>query len=138
MRQFEVLDISGDVGIRAFGTSKEELFIHALRGMYSLISDPGSVREKRSLEITLERGSVEDLLVSWLNEMVFHFDTSGFIAKNIELIDFSETKIRAVLSGEDFDPRRHESRLLVKAATYHKLRIEKVRGRWEADIIFDI
>lgn len=138
MRQFEVLDISGDVGIRAFGTSKEELFIHALRGMYSLISDPGSVREKRSLEITLERGSVEDLLVSWLNEMVFHFDTSGFIAKNIELIDFSETKIRAVLSGEDFDPRRHESRLLIKAATYHKLRIEKVRGRWEADIIFDI
>ncbi len=138
MRQFEVLDISGDVGIRAFGTSKEELFIHALRGMYSLITDPGSVREKRSLEITLERGSVEDLLVSWLNEMVFHFDTSGFIAKNIELIDFSETKIRAVLSGEDFDPRRHESRLLIKAATYHKLRIEKVRGRWEADIIFDI
>jgi SHS2 domain-containing protein len=138
MRQFEVLDISGDVGIRAFGTSKEELFIHALCGMYSLITDPGSVREKRSLEITLERGSVEDLLVSWLNEMVFHFDTSGFIGTNIELIDFSEKKIRAVLSGEDFDPGRHEGRLLIKAATYHKLRIEKVRGIWEADIIFDI
>lgn len=138
MRQFEVLDISGDVGIRAFGISKEELFIHALRGMYSLITDLASVREKRSLEITLERGSVEDLLVSWLNEMVFHFDTSGFIGTTTELIDFSENKIHAVLSGEDFDPRRHEGKLLIKAATYHKLRIENVRGIWEADIIFDI
>ena len=93
MRQFEILDISGDVGIRAFGTRMEELFIHALRGIYSLITDLALIREKRSVEITLERESVEELLVSWLNEMVFHLDASGFSGKNIELIDFSEHKI---------------------------------------------
>ena len=138
MNQFEVLDISGDVGIRAFGASKKELFVHALRGMYSLITDLGTVREQRSVEISLECSSVEDLLIAWLNEMVFLFDTTGFIGTNIELLDFSDNKIRAVLSGEDFDPGRHEGKLLIKAATYHKLRIEKVHGIWEADIVFDI
>ena len=138
MKQFEVLDISGDVGIRAFGTSKKELFIHALRGMYSLITDLGSFREQRSLEVSLESDSVEDLLIAWLNEMVFLFDTTGFIGRQIELIDFSEHRIHAVLSGEDFDPGRHEGKLLIKAATYHKLRLERVHGVWEADIVFDI
>jgi SHS2 domain-containing protein len=45
---------------------------------------------------------------------------------------------KAVLSGEEFDPERHESRLLIKAATYHQLRIEKVNDVWEIDVIFDI
>ncbi|MCX5719343.1 MAG: archease, partial [Nitrospirae bacterium] len=40
--------------------------------------------------------------------------------------------------GEDFDPERHESKLLIKAATYHKLRIENVGNMWEVDVIFDI
>jgi len=27
---------------------------------------------------------------------------------------------------------------LIKAATYHKLKIERKEGLWEADVIFDI
>ncbi|MBM4129219.1 MAG: archease, partial [Nitrospira sp.] len=37
-----------------------------------------------------------------------------------------------------FDPERHERKLLVKAATYHMLRIERTDDVWEIDVIFDI
>jgi len=47
-------------------------------------------------------------------------------------------KLKASISGEDFDPKRHENKLLIKAATYHKLRIEKIDDTWEIDVIFDI
>lgn len=47
-------------------------------------------------------------------------------------------KLKAAVSGEEFDTERHERKLLIKAATYHKLKIERINGMWEVDVIFDI
>ncbi len=138
MRPFKILDISGDVGLTAYGNTKEEAFINAATGMYSLITDPGSVLEKKVVLISVENQSPDGLLISWLNELVFHFDAYGFIGKKIGVEHFSDNKITAKISGEEFDPERHEGNLLIKAATYHKLRIEEKNGQWEIDIIFDI
>lgn len=136
--QFEVLDISGDVGIRAFGRSLEELFINAASGMYNLITDTEAVEGRKNIDVEVESHSLEGLLVSWLNELIFQLDTYGFIGKEIVIKEFSERGLKASLSGEEFDETRHEKRLLVKAATYHQLRIEKTGEDWKAEIIFDI
>ena len=138
MEKFEILDIAGDIGLRAFGESREELFVHAALGMYSLVTDTSVLKDRESITVSVESHSLDGLLVSWLNELIFHFDTYGFIGNNIGIIDFSENRIEAKLSGEEFDPERHEGRLLLKAATYHRLRVEKIGGIWEAEIIFDI
>lgn len=136
--RFEVLDISGDVGIRVFGRSLGELFINSASGMYNLITNTEKVERKRNIDIQLQSHSLDGLLVSWLNELIFQFDTYGFIGRDIEIKELSEYKIKASISGEDFDETRHEKRLLVKAATYHQLRVEKVGEEWKAEIIFDI
>lgn len=148
MKQFEILDISGDAGIRAFGKDLQELFTNAASGMYSLITDVTAFKEEKTITVSAESHSLESLLVSWLNELVFYFDTYGFIGNKIEVAEFSiqtdkpadmqHCKMTAFLSGEDFDPERHERRLLIKAATYHKLRVDKTGDLWNADIIFDI
>jgi len=143
MGSFEQIDISGDAGIRAFGRDIPELFRNTAAGMYSLITDLDGIRPDRDLTVTVENPTLEGLLVSWLNELIFHFDTYGFICREITfsgfvLPDDKPGTIRASLSGEEFDTERHERRLLLKAATYHKLRIEKVEGRWVAEVIFDI
>ncbi|MCL4474741.1 MAG: archease [Nitrospirae bacterium] len=138
MKTFEMIDISGDAGIRAYGESLEDLFVNAAMGMYSLITDPSAVREERHIALDIESHSLEGLLVSWLNELIFHFDTYGFVGKTIRIAAFLNNKISARVSGEDFDPERHEKRLLIKAATYHQLSIEKKEGQWVTNIIFDI
>jgi len=138
MTPFKILDISGDVGLTAYGKTKEEAFINAATGMYSLITDPGPVLEKKVIHISVENQSSDGLLVSWLNELVFHFDAYGFIGKKIGVEHFSDYKITARISGEEFNSDRHEGNLLIKAATYHKLRIEKKDNLWEIDVIFDI
>ena len=138
MTPFKILDISGDVGLTAYGNTKEEAFINAATGMYSLITDPGPVLESKVIHISVENQSPDGLLVSWLNELVFHFDAYGFIGKKIGVEHFSDSKITARISGEEFNPDRHEGNLLIKAATYHKLRIEKIDNLWEIDVIFDI
>ena len=138
MKRFELIDISGDAGIRAFGSDLSELFANAATGMYSLIADPESVTPRKSVEIQTESNSREGLLVSWLNELVFHFDAYGFIGVEIHIHELHDTLLRATVTGEDFDPEKHGRGLLIKAATYHKLKIERKEDHWEADVIFDI
>jgi SHS2 domain-containing protein len=148
MDTFEILDISGDAGIRAFGKDLSELFKNAAIGMYSLITDLDRIQQVHEVEIDVESHSLEGLLVSWLNELIFRFDAYGFMGKQITLKGFSAGEeapsggisfsMRASVSGEEFDPERHEGRLLIKAATYHRLKIERKGDRWETEIIFDI
>jgi SHS2 domain-containing protein len=178
MKTFEVIDISGDAGIRAYGETVEDLFSNAALGLYSLITNPEDVGEVRELQVAVESRSMEGLLVAWLNELIFHFDTYGFVGKKIMIAELTPSptlppqgggdeintlhfqegegkinalspggrglgegevcKLRATVSGEDFDLERHERKLLIKAATYHMLKIEKKDGGWVTDVIFDI
>jgi SHS2 domain-containing protein len=148
MNGFEVIDISGDAGIRAFGRDLPSLFNHAAAGMYALITDPASVRPTEVRNITAERDSLEGLLVAWLNELIFLFDAYGFIGRKITVHEFTPKgrlsgvtgryTIRADVAGETFAPDRHKGGLLLKAATYHRMHVKKEEGRWQADIIFDI
>ncbi|MDA8432011.1 MAG: archease [Nitrospiraceae bacterium] len=144
MKRYEAVDISGDAGVRAFGKSAGELFANAALGMCSLIADPETVRPEERLEISLRRGSLGGLLVAWLNELIFLFDARGFLARDITAAvspspgggeDFFLT---ASVSGEHFDPERHRGKLLLKAATYHRLKVEQKEDFWTAEVIFDI
>jgi SHS2 domain-containing protein len=145
MKKFEVLDISGDIGLRAYGEDIKEAFINTALGMYSLITTPDLIEEKKTIGIRVEGSSIEGLLISWLNELIFNFDAYGFIGGKITINEFTPSlalpppyTLKVSVSGEDFDPERHERKLLIKAATYHRLRIEKVDDMWEIDVIFDI
>lgn len=142
MKNFSILDISGDIGLRAYGEDIKEAFINTALGMYSLITTPDLIKEKKTIGIRVEGSSIEGLLISWLNELIFHFDTYGFIGRRIEIVSSElrtpNYKLISRIRGEDFDPERHERKLLIKAATYHRLRIEKVDNMWEIDVIFDI
>lgn len=145
------MDISGDAGVRAYGIKLEETFKNAALGMYSLITNSDGIKEADNIVVEVEGYSTEGLLVAWLNELIFRFDAYGFAGKRVEILDFrlriqdltvskadKQIYIKARLYGEGFDPERHEKRLLLKAATYHKLKIEKIDGIWQADVIFDI
>ena len=149
MRHFEILDVSGDVGIKAFGKDIEEAFVHAALGMFSLITDLEAIKEKKAIDVSAESDSLDGLLVSWLNELIFYFDAYGFIGSTITISQLTPLrgggleggdgyKLKATVYGEEFDQKRHKGKLLIKAATYHKLRIEKRRGMFEIHVIFDI
>ncbi len=137
-RGFEILDISGDVGLRVRGRSLEELFVNSALGLYSLVTDLSGVEPAQSVDIKVIRESLDGLLVGWLNELIFRFDTYGFIGKEVLIKHINENRVEADIKGEDFDPDRHEKGLLVKAATYHNLRIEEKNGIWTAEVVLDI
>ena len=140
MKKYEQLEISGDVSLRIWGENLEELFANAAEGLSNLITDLSGIKETESKEVVLSSERNEDLLVNWLNELIFLFDTHGFIGKRFEVSvsGGQEVKLKAILSGGIYIPEVNESRLLVKAATYHGLSLKKDNSQWKAEVVFDI
>ncbi len=137
MKKIEQIDISGDAGLRVRGTGLEDLFENAAAGMFSLITDTAAIRVTEHREIILETDDREDLFVQWLNELVFLFDTYGFIGKEFK-IRIQGNSLTADVAGGIFDHDRSEKKLLIKDATYHGLSLKKLTSHWEATVIFDI
>jgi len=136
--QFEILDISGDTGIKAYGKTVSEAYANAGIGMYSLITDISGVSERERVEFQLSGDSPEGMLAAYLNELIFRFDTQGFVGRRVEVPDLSGSSIRVIVHGEEFDADRHERRLLIKAATYHNIKVERTDHLWEVEVVFDI
>jgi len=135
------MDISGDAGIKAQGRDCKEAFENAASGMYSLVTDPRSIDEKISKHIGLSASSMDSLIVDFLNELIFMLDAYGFVGRRVDIQEFeadSGFSLSAVIHGEEFDASKHEKRLLIKAATYHKLKIERNSSGCVIEIIIDI
>lgn len=134
----EIIEISGDAGIKASGETLAEAYENAGMGMYSLITDINRVDESTSIVFQANGDSPEGLLVSYLNELVFRFDAYGFIGRKIEVGDLRDFSMSVRVHGEKFETARHEQRLLIKAATYHNIKVRQTDGIWEVEVVFDI
>jgi len=137
-RDFEVLEHPADIGFRAFGGTLPELFAHSALAMLSIAADPAAVQPQQEYPLAVESGDRESLLVDWLNEVLYRFDGKRIAFQDFRVTQFCDTAIEAVGMGEPRDPLRHRARLIVKAVTYHQLKIERRGGLWVAEVYLDI
>jgi SHS2 domain-containing protein len=136
-KDFELLDHTADVGIIAYGADLKQAFANAAKGLFSLITDPGNIEEALHRDIELTAEDREGLLVDWLNELVYYFDTEGILFKRFDIIELNNRHLRARGYGEKADSARHELKTGVKGATYHMLKIERNNG-YRLQVLFDI
>ncbi|KJU84736.1 hypothetical protein MBAV_003076 [Candidatus Magnetobacterium bavaricum] len=138
MPGYKEIDIAGDIGLKIYGSNLEELFINAALGLYSFITDVDDLRGTTSITVDVTEETTPRLLVAWLNELIYRFDVDDFIGKTVVITDIDEQHIRAELTGEPFDIHRHQRGILVKAATYHQLNIDKQGQQLIATVICDV
>jgi SHS2 domain-containing protein len=138
MKRFDVVEHTADTGIIAYGTDMPEAFANAAYGMFSLMADLRQVREETSRYVEAEAGDRESLVVSWLNELLYIFDVERIIFKRFDVLEITNTRLKADAYGEKVDPSRHKLRGGVKAATYHTLKVAERRDRYSIRVIFDM
>ena len=136
-KDFEILDHTADVGIIAYGADLSQAFANAARGLFSLITELDEVEEVLHRDIELTASDEESLLVEWLNELVYLFDTEGIIFKRFDIIQLDNTYLKARSYGEKVDSSKHTLKTGVKAATYHMLEVDKNDG-CRVQVLFDI
>jgi SHS2 domain-containing protein len=137
-KPYEVFEHTADIGLHAYGSTLSELFIHAAQGMESLMVSPEQVRVEVSREVEVEGHDSVSLLIAWLNELIFLFDTEYLIFCQFEIESLTETHLRGRASGESYDALRHELSSAIKAVTWHEAAIEQTDDGYKARIIFDI
>ena len=80
----------------------------------------------------------ESLLINWLNEVIYYIETKRVAFSRIDIHTFSDGQLAAHAWGEPIDPARHRMQLVVKAATWHQLRLAQENGQWVAEVYLDI
>jgi len=139
MKKFEILDHTADVGIAAYGHSMEEVFCNAAYGMLSVITDLEGVKETTHRRIETEAPTSDELLVAWLNELIYLFDAERFIFSRFEISHLASDHLEATAYGEPIDHARHRLKTEVKAATYHLLELKEIPGGLiRSQVILDI
>ena len=80
---------------------------------------------------------MKGLLVAWLNELIYLFDTENIIFKRFDITQLNSTRLKARSYGEKVDSAKHKLKTGVKAATYHMLKVDKTNG-CQVQVLFDI
>jgi len=137
-KAYEWIEHTADVGVRVFGDDLKSLFSHAANAFFEIITETDTIEPRKTYTITAKGDGWEELLVNWLNELLFLFDTKGLVFKEFEIEEIRRDYLRAKAKGELFDLKKHPLKTGIKAVTYHQLKVEKAKDHWEAQVIFDI
>ncbi|MBA7659143.1 Protein archease [subsurface metagenome] len=136
-KEFDIVDHTADVVIVAYGASLNQAFANAARGLFSLITELDDIEEAQHWDIEVAAPDQESLLVEWLNQLIYLFDTENIIFNRFDITQLNRTQLKARTYGEKVDSSRHKLKTGVKAATYHMLKVEKTNG-YQVQVLFDI
>ncbi len=130
---FEEKEHTADWELHVWGQDLSHLLEQAAIGMNALagVSLKNESRLERSLN--LHYSDTEDLLVSFLNEILFLGEMEGLGFDGFELI-IEDNQVHARLFGAPIASLNKE----IKAVTYHNLKIERTPRGLEAHIVFDV
>jgi len=138
-------DHTADIGADIEAPSRDALFAEALRAFtdtltpLDLLDRAGGPPVER--EIALEAESLDDLMIAWLEELLFLFEVESLLFSRAEVRVEERPPgfgLRASARGVTYDPERHPLKILIKGVTYHELTVEKTAEGWRARVIFDI
>ena len=136
-----VVEHTADVGIEVRAVTLEALFADAAAGFCDVITEAAQLggAEERAFEV--QAAGLDLLLVAWLEELLFSFDTTGVLYPRGEASvegDGESWSLRARMRGERFDAARHPLKVQIKAVTYHALEVARDEQGWRGRVIFDI
>ncbi len=134
---WRLLEHTADIRMAVNGASLKELFLNAARGFTNLLAPGNRGIPDIELELSLEADNVEELLVDWLRELLFHHQTRGFILVSADIAELSDTTLMAKLAGRTRGSEE-EPEIEIKAVTYHGLSVQKNDTGYAVTIVFDI
>ncbi len=148
VKDFEAIPHTADIEIRVYGRTLEELFRHALIGMFQSIGPQTNLPEcrveydrlicdifPRQHEIEVQSFDINSLLVDFLSEALYLSDVYDQAYLDVDIHQLTPKSIKATLHGIDITGFEVVE---IKAVTYHDLDIKQRDGIWQTDIVFDI
>ena len=135
---FDIVGHTADVRVEATGDSLEGALAWLATGMFSTMANVEKVEPREKVSFRVSSSSVETLAVDWLNELLYLFEAEAFLPAEYAVdVGADAISLKAECTGERADPKRHELRPGVKAATYHDVIVSQ-DGSWRIRVVLDV
>lgn len=133
-----LLEHTADMGIEGHAESCERVLEEMARGLTSMLfgNSPSSPSVVKTFFLQAE--DPVELMVTWLNEIVYWCEQGDLIPASIHIESVTENRLRGTLSGEPFNPQRHRVEHQVKSVTYHQACLEETPAGWHARVYVDL
>jgi len=147
LKKYSIINHTADIGLECRGETVEALFEAAAEGMFSILTDLKDVTVKQRHTVELCASSYDDLLIQWLQELLYLFSTKLYVYSVFSVRIYpakrddparAGLKLQGICGGEPIDLRKHNIYTEIKTATYHQLHVKQTPKAWEGRVIFDI
>ncbi|MCC6964518.1 MAG: archease [candidate division Zixibacteria bacterium] len=130
---------TADAAFEAYGASLGELFANAAAAMFNVMAPLESIQPLQSRELTVMADGIEELLFSWLAELVYLKDIHSELYSDFEVaVDPASFTVSATVRGDSLDNLRSQTHTDVKAVTYHRLAITQTAEGFTATAVLDL
>lgn len=140
-RSYKFIDHTADIAAELEGSSFEELFISGADAWLNSVVDGAIFESNDSTEIDLKGSTIEELLVTFLNELNYLLLTQNWLCLSVQSIkifdDENGCELSAELDGTKLEKNiqlKHE----IKSVTYHQVEIVKNDDTYKTLVVFDI
>ncbi|MCS7081552.1 MAG: archease [Bacteroidetes bacterium] len=133
---------TADVALRLWGADPAALYVEAARGLVDEMTDGAleGAQPRQWRSVRLCAASYAELLVDWLNELIFWYEAHALYPVAFRLRAEVRSEGYCLLGEVGVVPVGEQvAKLQLKAATYHGLRFAQAAdGTWEAEVVLDI
>jgi SHS2 domain-containing protein len=109
--------------------------------MFSVMADLAKVKAKESVEVKVSARNKEELLLGWLNELLFEKGAREMLFSDFK-VKIAKGKegwvLEGIAKGEKMDQKKHGMKTEVKGASYSGLKVAKEKGKFLAQCIVDV
>ena len=129
-----------DVAFEAKGKTLKELFESSADALLEIMVNPKKVKKKIKKDFGIEKNNLEELLYSFLDEIIFLKDSNSLVFNSckVKIKEGKTLNLKATLFGDKIDYKKQELRVDPKAVTMHKFEVKKKNNNYVARVIIDI
>jgi SHS2 domain-containing protein len=135
---FNFIEHTADMGLEAQADSRAAVFAEMARGLFCMLYGNSPVTGVLDEEVMVRGDDPVELLVAWLNELVYRIEMNDFVIKDVVISTIDKNELIAKVSGELFDAERHRVERQLKSVTYHQACVEERAGGWYARVYIDL
>ena len=120
---YREIEHTADLGLKSRPPTCRRFSLQRGEALYALIADPATIENREAIKVSATGANPEDLLHTWLCELLALFNVEGFVGKRCEITYISDGQVQGRVSGEKLDLKRHAFHTEIKGVTYHDFKV---------------
>jgi SHS2 domain-containing protein len=126
---------TGELEVEIEAPTERGVFEHGFEAMRELLTGEsgGAGSPARPRRVSVRAPDRAALLAEWLAELAFIAESEALVPERLASLELGDDELSAVVEARKASPPH-----LVKAATYHRLSLERTREGWRATVVLDV